>query len=55
MFKFIAELIDELNKIMENDQARWKDPEQESDARYDIGFHQGMLHAITKVNDYNGR
>jgi hypothetical protein len=55
MFKFIAELIEELNTIMKDNEAKWQDPEQESDVRFDIGFHLGMLHAIQKINDYNGR
>jgi hypothetical protein len=55
MYKFIAELIEDLNKIMKENETKWSDPEQESDVKYDIGFHAGMLYTIKKVNDYNGR
>jgi hypothetical protein len=55
MFKLIAELIEDLNKIMKDNEAKWKDSKQESDVRYDIGFHTGMLYAIEKMNAYNGR
>lgn len=55
MLKLIADLVEDLTNIMKENEAKWSDPEQESDARFDIGFHAGMLHAIKKVNDYNGR
>jgi hypothetical protein len=55
MFKLIDELIGDLNKIMKDNESKWNDPLIESDTRYDIGFHKGMLYAIQKMNDYNGR